>query len=145
MAIRVNGKFVAGGKGKNGKSAYDYAVDGSYTGTEAEFQALMAQAQNLDGGPFLPLNGGTMNGNINFNSKKAENLSRISFIPQGHQEIHPGEYFMILGNDYCSIITDGNFAKLFVGSPSSELHAANKKYVDESIQKAILDSWAKAY
>lgn len=32
----------AGGGGKNGKSAYEYACDGGYTGTEAEFAAKLA-------------------------------------------------------------------------------------------------------
>lgn len=35
---------LASPAGADGKSAYQYAVDGGYTGTEAEFQALMADA-----------------------------------------------------------------------------------------------------
>lgn len=41
-----------GPAGADGKSAYQYAVDGGYTGTEAEFQALLADAaskQYVDG------------------------------------------------------------------------------------------------
>lgn len=41
MAIKVNGKLVAG-IGLPGKSAYQYAVDGGYTGTEEEFNTLLA-------------------------------------------------------------------------------------------------------
>lgn len=33
---------IKGHPGEDGKSAYQYAADGGYTGTEAEFQALMA-------------------------------------------------------------------------------------------------------
>jgi hypothetical protein len=32
--------------GTDGKSAYQYAVDGGYTGTEAEFGAALAQLLN---------------------------------------------------------------------------------------------------
>ena len=45
-----------GPPGPTGKTAYQYAVDGGYTGTEEDFQALMGT------GPWLPLGGGTMAG-----------------------------------------------------------------------------------
>ena len=45
-----------GPPGPTGKTAYQYAVDGGYTGTEEDFQALMGT------GPWLPLGGGTMTG-----------------------------------------------------------------------------------
>lgn len=48
MAVKVkdaSGKIAKiagrGAKGEDGTSAYDYAVAGGYTGTEAEFQTLM--------------------------------------------------------------------------------------------------------
>ena len=41
MAITVNGKKVAG-VGPPGKSAYQAAVDGGYSGSESEFNALLA-------------------------------------------------------------------------------------------------------
>lgn len=41
MAILINGKKVAG-LGAPGKSAYQAAVDGGYTGTESEFNSLLA-------------------------------------------------------------------------------------------------------
>lgn len=41
MAILINGKKVAG-LGAPGKSAYQAAVDGGYSGTESEFNALLA-------------------------------------------------------------------------------------------------------
>lgn len=46
MAIFINGKKVAGigPPGADGKSAYQSAVDGGYTGTESEFNALLANA-----------------------------------------------------------------------------------------------------
>lgn len=45
-----------GPPGPTGKTAYQYAVDGGYTGKEKDFQALMGT------GPWLPLSGGTMAG-----------------------------------------------------------------------------------
>ena len=41
MAILVNGKKVSG-LGAPGKSAYQAAVDGGYSGSESEFNALLA-------------------------------------------------------------------------------------------------------
>ena len=38
------------GQGANGKSAYEYAKDGGYTGTEAEFAILLASIENNTGG-----------------------------------------------------------------------------------------------
>ena len=46
MALYVNGKKVAG-IGLPGKSAYQYAVDGGYTGTEEEFQEVLANAGGM--------------------------------------------------------------------------------------------------
>ena len=37
---------IKGGKGDAGKSAYQYALDGGYTGTEDEFMAKMAAELN---------------------------------------------------------------------------------------------------
>ena len=39
----IYGNMVGGASGKDGKSAYAYAVEGGYTGTEAEFAAKLAQ------------------------------------------------------------------------------------------------------
>ena len=39
----IYGNMVGGASGTDGKSAYQYAVEGGYTGTEAEFAAKMAQ------------------------------------------------------------------------------------------------------
>ena len=50
MALYVNGKKVAG-IGLPGKSAYQYAVDGGYTGTEEEFQEVLANAGSTGGNP----------------------------------------------------------------------------------------------
>ena len=39
----IYGNMVGGASGTDGKSAYQYAVEGGYTGTEAEFAAKLAQ------------------------------------------------------------------------------------------------------
>ena len=49
----------AGPAGSDGKSAYQYAVEGGYTGTEEAFAAKLAAE-------YLPLSGGTMTGKIVF-------------------------------------------------------------------------------
>lgn len=48
IKVAGGGSGAAGPSGQDGKSAYDYAVAGGYTGTEAEFQALMGS------GPWVP-------------------------------------------------------------------------------------------
>ncbi|MEI3363872.1 MAG: hypothetical protein V8R75_15790 [Oscillospiraceae bacterium] len=52
MAIKVNGKLVAGA----GKSAYESAKDGGYTGTEDEFNTSLANSVTLDGGGVMSMN-----------------------------------------------------------------------------------------
>ena len=47
MAIVVNGKKVAG-LGLPGKSAYQAAVDGGYTGTEQEFNTALASIGDIN-------------------------------------------------------------------------------------------------
>lgn len=47
MAIIVNGKKVAG-LGLPGKSAYQAAVDGGFTGNEQEFNAALASIGDIN-------------------------------------------------------------------------------------------------
>ena len=39
----IYGNMVGGASGTDGKSAYQYAVEGGYTGTETEFAAKLAE------------------------------------------------------------------------------------------------------
>lgn len=51
-----------GAAGAAGKNAYQYAVEGGYSGTEAQFKAKLAKE-------YLPLGGGDMAGIIDMNNK----------------------------------------------------------------------------
>lgn len=62
MALYVNGKKVAG-IGLPGKSAYQYAVDGGYTGTEEEFQEVLANAGGKPMGHGVTLPASAWSGN----------------------------------------------------------------------------------
>lgn len=50
-----------GPTGANGKSAYQYAQDGGFSGSESDFASDLANIQN---GPFLPITGGALTGNL---------------------------------------------------------------------------------
>lgn len=146
MSIKVNGKFVAGSKGEDGasgKSAYEYALDGGYTGTEAEFQELMGT------GPWLPLNGGKLTGSINMNNCSLLNARTLRFYAPNpvYDNLVPSlpYYGFYLKSKEIFLYNGSSLAKLNVGTPSKDGHAANKKYVDDSIKAAITDSWAAAY
>ncbi len=145
-SITVNGNEIAK-KGADGKSAYDYAVDGGFTGTEAEFQSLMAQAQNLDGGPFLPLSGGEMTGVVNFGKLPIRGIDRIELKNKSSVDIPMSDEVSTIqvGSSGFTFHIGSNRARLWIGDPVGPYNATHKQYVDESIQQAILDSWGKAY
>ena len=50
-----------GSTGADGKSAYEYAQDGGFSGSESDFASDLSNIQN---GPFLPITGGTLTGNL---------------------------------------------------------------------------------
>ena len=54
IKVAGGGSGAAGPSGQDGKSAYDYAVAGGYTGTEAEFQALMGSAPWVPEAGYIP-------------------------------------------------------------------------------------------
>jgi len=58
-SIKIAGRGVPGQDGPAGKSAYQYALDGGYTGTEAEFQALLGT------GPWVPGTRAELTGKLN--------------------------------------------------------------------------------
>lgn len=155
-SISVNGLQVAkkGADGADGKSAYQYAVDGGYTGTEEEFQALMGT------GPWLQTSGGTITGNISFVKENyypviLKNSSIVAVNDNGSLEFLSGSPYepSALSSDKPYIYIGNEDTALYcvkkkidgVGTPTRNYDAANKKYVDDSIKSAITDSWAAAY
>lgn len=143
MAIKVNGKLVAGGKGADGKSAYQYAQDGGYTGTEDEFQTLMGT------GPWLPLSGGNMNGYLQMGNNSIEQISYLRLATDQAIGVFPGLTPCLYSpsNGMIRLIYGSGYDVILSGvhAPVSDNHAANKKYVDDSIASAIDDSWSAAY
>lgn len=133
MAIVVNGKKVAG-LGLPGKSAYQAAVDGGYTGNEQEFNTALA---GMRGSPFLPLAGGTMKPNAIIQG--TDNLGIIS--PQNIQIGTESATFAIIGG---TVSVEAGAAKVSfsapldmngyqikeLSSPVDSTDAANKQYVD---------------
>lgn len=150
-----------GTPGADGKSAYQYAVDGGYTGTEEEFQALMGT------GPWLPLSGGTMKGTLQVGSPSKDckflfdghadgepitmppqplsgkqmtlsvSSERISVDYVGTPVVYNSPRFQLSAGRPLFIFTSVQIPydyEVFVyRNPTSGKHAANKKYVDDSI------------
>lgn len=67
-------------RGRDGKSPYEAAVDQGYTGTEAEFNAALV---SLKDGPFLPLSGGTLSGNLRTNAEIIVGCNKPAFTFEG--------------------------------------------------------------
>lgn len=111
-----------GEDGTSGKSAYQEAVEGGYTGTEEQFKSMLAS------GPWLPTAGGTVNGTLNFASSDA-----LRFLyPHGpamflakYGELHLRQE---TGTD--GVILSG------IRTPTNDDHATNKKYVDDAVANA---------
>lgn len=142
----------AGADGADGKSAYQQAVDGGYTGTEAEFNAI------LSSGPWLPTSGGEIipiknsyirffsdpdgnegypipvikigANNATFEIKVAEDESYINF-DGGELVINNKIYFDVNGR-----------IRTPLNAPIRQDEVTNKKYVDDQVGDiaSILDS-----
>ena len=72
----------AGADGADGRSAYQQAVDGGYTGSESEFNAILAS------GPWLALSGGSMTGDVAMGNHRLTGLPT----PQVESETAPKGY-----------------------------------------------------
>lgn len=148
--ISVNGLQVAkkGADCADGKSAYQYAVDGGYTGTETQFQSLMGT------GPWLPLSGDKMGGDIDMNQKSLSEVYRINFVPSGLSVNSVAWGISLKSNKLLQTISWSKLPNIGhspehipieVGEPTTDDCATTKKYVDDSIKAAITDSWSAAY
>lgn len=127
--ISITGQAGATGpQGPTGKTAYQYAVDGGYTGTEAQFQSLMGT------GPWLPLAGGTLtdtltlpgiilaSGSISGSIGFGSDFDRMVILSG------PGESNKVLFTSASS-----STARIAIGNvktPAKPDEAANKEYVD---------------
>lgn len=134
----------AGADGADGKSAYQQAVDGGYTGTEAQFNAILAT------GPWLPLSGGTVNGTISLSGRYILNVGGFTFkVSEFLGNYMNNEILLASDNTYQfygkndgGTRPNANLAKLEIAYPEANDHAANKKYVDDQVGDiaSILDS-----
>ena len=118
----------AGSDGADGKTAYQAAKEGGYSGTEAEFNAAIGGMKNA---PFLPLSGGTMNGNLHLAN------ASIWFISSGEDSsgaVMSGAYSS--GSPYIAFAGSENDEYVTlkgVKSPNEKSDAANKGYVDDLV------------
>lgn len=110
-----------GTDGADGRSAYQQAVDGGYTGTESEFKAMLAN------GPWLPTAGGALHGSLNLNGHTMllTANSAAAILPQG-QAVR----VMSEGGGGV-VIHDGQISEL--EDPAEEDQAASKHYVDAQV------------
>jgi len=126
--------------GADGKSAYQQAVDGGYTGTEAEFQAILAT------GPWLPLSGGynnKMTGSLNANSNIIEGIYATLFSACSGIGFGGNAGIAFLGGKFFFGGPNNNEIELSnIASPTGDYNAANKQYVDGLVGDiaSILDS-----
>lgn len=123
-AVPESADSLKGPPGTDGKSAYQYAVDGGYTGTEAEFQAL------LGSGPWLPRNGSNQ-AEVTVNSLNIYNQQGIVF------EYPMAENWIIVKGDGLVLAHDtinGEPVRLMgISQPTHDTDAANKQYVDDLV------------
>lgn len=102
-----------GPAGTDGVSAYQSAVEAGYTGTEEEFNSALGA---LNGFPFLPLNGGTMTGNISFTyTGELNDTERTVDIGGLVLSGGMGGSYINLGNGITTITSDLSETALAVG------------------------------
>lgn len=113
-----------GNDGDAGKSAYQQAVEGGYTGTEEEFNAILAS------GPWLPTDGGVVTGDVKISGDNSGVVFDGASVKLG------------LSANNLAVVTEdstrGNpiYQPLQVASPIGNNDAATKKYVDDSVANA---------
>lgn len=139
----------AGADGADGRSAYQQAVNGGYTGTEEEFNAILAT------GPWLPLTGGNVSGTLTCTDVYA--LSKTFSIESSVKDpaiisilgsenwrgtsVTPKIKFLAPGSMDIETYSRPTILR-DVADPIKSEDAANKKYVDDQVGDiaSILDS-----
>lgn len=103
---------VSGRDGQDGKSAYDYAAAGGYTGTEAEFQVLMSS------GPWIPATEkGSANGVATLNSSGKIPASQLSNVVNVMTLVKKHGWYRVLTiNDSFGLIKISNEYSSYGGS-----------------------------
>ena len=139
-----------GEPGPAGKTAYQYAKDGGYTGTEEEFQQLMGT------GPWLPTSGGTMTGPIilpNTTSDATPAMRSSQSTPDAGQpclklfkdaDNHSNIRF---GHGASSPASDKRVIIRGVADPANSDDAAPKSYVDSKasgVPSGVIVMWSGA-
>lgn len=141
-----------GDPGAPGKTAYQYAVDGGYTGTEAEFQALMGS------GPWLPENGTADAATKLANSRTIRtNLASTSGAGfNGTANITPGVTGILpvanggTGSStekYLPLAGGAMTGPMTVQAPTAGMNPATKAYVDSKaggIPSGVIVMWSGA-
>lgn len=114
------GIIAIGQTGAAGKSAYQCAVDGGYTGTEAQFMVLLAS------GPWLPVTGGDL---VNHGLLQAY----ITFGPQGLR-YDPFTNTLTCCTKDSITAASPDYAPFGCDTPTLDFHAATKRYVDRTAE-----------
>lgn len=138
---------IKGPPGTGGKTAYQYAVDGGYTGTEEEFKVLMGS------GPWLPLSGGELSGQLSVPGLKIADQQNSQYDKILGTHIVKDPAIAIEGTSTDAVIgvvfqqyatkklavrgvtAEGTYANLPILiplTPTQDNHAASKHYVDTS-------------
>lgn len=124
-------KYDAGAlNGKDGKSPYQQAVEGGYTGTEAEFKAILAS------GPWLPAN--RTEGAL-YGASLGELYIRKPYNNNAVATILAAQNLDEIGNPIIELrggALDGPIKITNVHDPDNDSDVANKKYVDDAVENA---------
>ena len=141
----VGSDGAPGPAGADGKGPYEIAVEEGYTGTESEFYAALV---GLKEAPFLPLSGGTMEGNIKIpqeygiftlieDNKESIRISGggISFIAG------EGGFYICNESDidskpiaaFYGLFGDESVIIRYIADPEMDADAVNKRYVDNLV------------
>lgn len=138
MKIIVNGQEIEVGNfsGTDGKSAYEYAVEGGYTGTEDDFKALMGT------GPWLSTSGGTLTGRLNVPSYGGlrlydENSNNGELVLKYMSDAEGTNPSLILDQYINGVDTKRKICISWVAWPQGDNDAATKEYVDYTITDRI--------
>lgn len=85
MSIKVNGKLVSG-RGADGKSAYQSAVDGGFTGTETDFNVALGKIDSLPDDYYSKTEADQKFATQQSLNSVSSNVSNMQTVVNGHTE-----------------------------------------------------------